>query len=428
MKFFTKQSSKAVAKRFAFLFLTMLAFGFTANAQIPTFNEILERYYNPQNLVVRATAQTPPYGQQFENYTFEEWEVAASKKNWLTGSTTNYYEPTEWNSFKTATGSFAGSAEDQIAESSEKRPGTTGSKSAKVFSKKVMGLVLANGNMTNGKIYAGSMTADSDGNYNFTNTDDAKFNTQFTSMPDSLTVWVAFKSTSTSNMAKITTTIHGNTGLKQLATSGNSPVDMVCATADATFAPTSTSSVVWKRMSIPFAKGSNNDPRYILATFNTNEAPGKGSNGDELYVDDICLIYKPTLNVGSIAQTEYNITNDLTANIEVPFTLTGSMSVYNLNEAANEVIAQLSDANGSFENPIELGRVTTDVSGTINGVIPAGLLTGKGYRVRVVSTNYPMISDDNGTNLVINCLSPQVTISKGDVLQKSATIVFRVLE
>ena len=58
MKFFTKQSSKTVAKRFAFLFLTMLAFGFTANAQIPTFNEILERYYNPQDLVVKATAQT----------------------------------------------------------------------------------------------------------------------------------------------------------------------------------------------------------------------------------------------------------------------------------------------------------------------------------------------------------------------------------
>ena len=69
MKFFTKQSSKAVAKRFAFLFLTMLAFGFTANAQIPTFNEILERYYNPQDRVVKATtAQTPPYGQQFSNY------------------------------------------------------------------------------------------------------------------------------------------------------------------------------------------------------------------------------------------------------------------------------------------------------------------------------------------------------------------------
>ena len=93
MKFFTKQSRKTVAKRFVLLFLTILAFGFTANAQIPTFNEILERYYNPQDLVVKATtAQTPPYGQQFQNYTFEEWET-------VSGSSV---EHKNWNSFMTA--------------------------------------------------------------------------------------------------------------------------------------------------------------------------------------------------------------------------------------------------------------------------------------------------------------------------------------
>ena len=126
MKFFTKQSSKTVAKRFAFMFLTMLAFGFTANAQIPTFNEILERYYNPQDLVVKATAQTPPYGQQFENYTFEEWET-------VSGSSV---EPKNWNSFMTADGksSLKKYLKDQISKSTEKRPGSTGSYSARVFS------------------------------------------------------------------------------------------------------------------------------------------------------------------------------------------------------------------------------------------------------------------------------------------------------
>ena len=426
MKFFTKQSGKAVAKRFVLLFLTMLAFGFTANSQIPTFNEILERYYNPQDLVVKATAQTPPYGQQFQNYTFEEWE-SQKTGGWFSK---NFSEPYNWNSFMTADAATGLSLflSNQIEESSQKRPGSSGSKSARIFSKSTAGVV-ANGNMTNGRIRAGSTTAESDDNYNYTSRSDANFNTPLTTIPDSLTVWVAFKPKDASKgNARITTTIHGDTDLKQLAKSGDSPANMVCATANVEIAATSTSAVVWKRMSIPFTKGSNNDPRYILATFNTNKTPGGGSDGDELYVDDICLIYKPTLNVGSIAQTEYNITNDLTANIEVTFTLTGSMSVYNLNKAANEVIAQLSDANGSFANPIELGRVTTDVSGTINGVIPAGLLTGKGYRVRVVSTNYPMTSDDNGTNLVINCLSPQVTISKEEVLQKSATIKFTPTE
>ena len=384
MKFFTKQSSKTVAKRFAFLFLTMLAFGFTANAQIPTFNEILERYYNPQDLVVKATAQTPPYGQQFENYTFEEWET-------VSGSSV---EPKNWNSFKTAdTKNFILSMglKDQISKSTEKHTGTTGSYSARIFSTSTMSII-ANGNMTTGKIYAGSTTANDDGNYNFTKRSDANFNNPFTTIPDSLTVWVAFKPKNASKgNAKITTTIHGDTDLKQLAKSGNSPANMVCATADAEIAATSTSAVVWKRMSIPFTKGSHNDPRYILATFNTNATPGGGSANDELYVDDICLIYNPTLNMELLAQTEYDVTNINSANISVPFTLDGSMSVYNINKSDNEVIAQLSDANGSFANPIELGRVTTNVSGTINGAIPAGTPAGTGYKVRVVWKNNTMV-------------------------------------
>ena len=423
MKFFTKQSSKAVAKRFVLLFLTMLAFGFTANAQIPTFNEILEPYYNPQDLVVKATAQTPPYGQQFENYTFEEWET-------VSGSSV---EPKNWNSFMTADGGNGGFLvgdlkkylQDQLSKSTEKRPGTAGSYSARVFSKSrnlIITTIVANGNMTNGQIYAGSTTANNDANYNFTKRSDANFNTPITTIPDSLTVWVAFKpKDANKGNARITTTIHGDTDLKQLAKSGDSPANMVCATANVEIAATSTSAVVWKRMSIPFTKGSNNDPRYILTTFNTNATPGGGSNGDELYVDDICLIYNPTLNMELLAQTEFDGTN---LNIEVPFTLDGSMSVYNLNKSDNVVIAQLSDASGSFANPIELGRVTTNVSGTVNGVLPADLKNGT-YKVRVVSTNYPMVSNER--DIVINfpyVPVPQVEIALGDVLAKSAVATF----
>ena len=418
MNLFTKQTRKVAAKRFVLLFLTLLVFGFKANAQIPTFTEILERYYNPKDIVVRTTAQTPPYGQQFENYTFEEWEKQTKKKLF---KTVTFYEPTEWNSFMTADGSslLTGSVEDQLKESDVKRPGSTGSKSARVFSKSILG-VLANGNMTNGRIYAGDISANSDKNYNFTNTGDANFNTPFTSMPDSLTVWVAFKSESETN-AKITTTIHGDTDLKQLAKSGNSPADMVCATADVLIPTTSTSAVVWKRVTVPFTKGSNNDPRYILATFNTNVTPGGGSDGDELYVDDICLIYNPTLNMELLAQTEFDGTN---MNIEIPFTLGGSMSVYNLNKSDNVVIAQLSDASGSFANPIELGRVTTNVSGKISGVLPADLTEGT-YKVRVVSTNYPMVSNERDITIKYPYAPvPEVEIALGEVYTKSVAATF----
>ena len=212
--------------------------------------------------------------------------------------------------------------------------------------------------------------------------------------------------------------------MKQLAKSGNSPTNMVCATADIDYANTciSGSDLVWKRLTVPFVNGSHTDPRYILATFTTNKTPGGGSSGDEVFVDDICLIYNPSLNINYSGQTEF-IVDGSAVNIQIPFTLDGSMSVYNLNAADNVVIAQLSDANGSFANPTELGRVTTNVSGTIQGVIPETVLSGKGYRIRVISTNYPMVSEDNGTDIVIRVI-PRVEIALGTVEAKSATASF----
>ena len=81
------------------------------------------------------------------------------------------------------------------------------------------------------------------------------------------------------------------------------------------------------------------------------------------------------------------------------------MSPENLQAPANQVIAQLSDANGSFSNPIELGRITTNSSGSMTVSIPSGIEEGTGYRIRLVTTNSPMISEDNGANLTITSVS-----------------------
>ena len=419
MNLFAKQTRKSAAKRFVLLFLTLLALGFKANAQIPTFSEILKQYYNTDNLILKSSSRTTPYGQQLQNYGFEEWEQQSKKVLW---NTKTFYEPYNWNSFMTADGNsiLTAAVSDQLNESSEKRPGSTGVKSARIFSKSTAG-VIANGNITTGRIYAGSATASDDKNYNYTKRSDAKFNTPLTTVPDSLTVWVAFKSKTDGTMAKVNTTIHGDTDLKQLATSGDSPADMVCATANMEFANTSTSEVVWRRLTIPFVQGTHSDPRYILTTITTNVIPGGGSEGDEMFIDDICLIYNPSLEMDYLAQTEFDGSN---MNIEVPFTLDGSMSVYNLNAAANEVIAQLSDVNGSFANPIELGRITTDVSGTINGVIPADLAEGT-YKVRVVSTNYQMESNEADITIKYHYVAvPQVEIVRGNFTAKSIEATF----
>lgn len=411
MTFKTKRLSKQTSmwRRIFFIFMACFALSFTTNAQVSPFKEFFERYNN-FNLEIRST----PYGQQFNNYGFENWETVKD----------NCVEPLNWNSFMTAEGknvifigNLADQLSDQIEKSTEKRPGSNGTSSVRIFSTSTLGIV-ANGNMTTGRVYAGSMSANNDGNYNFTKRSDSKFSTPLTIIPDSLTVWIAFKASSSSTVAKVNTTLHGDVDMKQLAKSGDSPADKVCATANKEFAATSTSGVVWKRLTIPFTAGPHNDPRYILTTFTTNKTPGQGSSGDAMYIDDICLIYTPTLNL-NLVQTEYQYSDNSSMTINVPFSLSGSMSTYNLNKAANEVIAQLSDANGSFENPVELGRITTNVSGTINGVIPAGLAASANYKVRVVSTNYPMTS--NTTNVTISypyVPAPEVAITLGTVAYK----------
>lgn len=331
--------------------------------------------------------------QQFYNYGFENWVNEGSEEA----------EPAHWHSFMSASGSFNNLMSQQIEPSSAKRPGSQGNRSARIFSKKKVGII-ANGNMTTGRINAGSMSPSGNNNYNYTQRN-SNYCTPMTVVPDSLTVWVAFRAKDSGSYASVMTAIHGNVDLKQLSSGGYEPSNMVCATAKREYPRTCASgnSLVWKRLSIPFTTSSHNDPRYILTTFSTNSTPGGGDSGDEVFIDDISLIYNPFLTVEDLNNDEYHFPADGSAlKIEVPFSLDGTMSANNLNISANQVIAQLSDANGSFDDPVEIGRMTTNESGVINATIPYNTQDSDSYRIRVVSTNYPMTSEDNGTDIAIS--------------------------
>jgi hypothetical protein len=76
--------------------------------------------------------------------------------------------------------------------------------------------------------------------------------------------------------------------------------------------------------------------------------------------------------------------------VSVPFTASACAGY----TAGNVFTAQLSDANGSFVNAVNIGTLSGTTSGTIQGIIPAGTVTGTGYRVRVVSSSPAM----NGTS------------------------------
>lgn len=81
--------------------------------------------------------------------------------------------------------------------------------------------------------------------------------------------------------------------------------------------------------------------------------------------------------------------------VSVPFTTTG---IFN---AGNTFTAQLSDASGSFADPVAIGSLSGTTSGSIDATIPGGTTTGTGYRIRVVSSDPILEGDDNGADVVI---------------------------
>lgn len=80
----------------------------------------------------------------------------------------------------------------------------------------------------------------------------------------------------------------------------------------------------------------------------------------------------------------------------------------------NAFILQLSDPNGSFQDGfLNIGSVSSTVSGTITAKFPATVVPGDHYRVRVISSNPVMAGNDNGSDLQIKAL-PYVAFDRVD--------------
>jgi len=346
-----------------------------------------------------SNAQTP-----INNGGFENWENLGASN----------VEPTNWNSFMTADANIITQfgKKKRVDRSTVIRPGTTGSYSAVLWSTNEAGTI-ANGNVTTGKINMGSTTPASSNNYNFTKISDVNHHHALTSHPDSIVFWARFKPSSNgTEQARVHAVIHDN------GYDVRDPADATSTThivGDATLNFTKTNGL-WVRKSVPFVySGPSSTPYYILISMTTNMTPGGGSAGDSLYIDDMMVIYNPTLTTGTIATSEYYVSSTQTASISIPFTLTGTMYT------GNVVTAQLSDAAGSFAFPVTLGSLTTTTSGTITGTIPAGTYTGSGYRVRVVSSDYVLTAADNGSDLQIYLASNSVSPAALQTIEAGAT-------
>jgi len=101
--------------------------------------------------------------------------------------------------------------------------------------------------------------------------------------------------------------------------------------------------------------------------------------------------------------------------LQVNYTKTGVFNQGGFLVQANVFRAQLSDATGSFANPINIGSVTSNQSGSINATIPTNTPPGTGYRIRVIATNPSFVGTSNSFNITIGTTPQAIATAAGPV-------------
>lgn len=144
-----------------------------------------------------------------------------------------------------------------------------------------------------------------------------------------------------------------------------------------------------------------------------NPTAGFPTLGTEWNVDSIDIatnLGAHTMNcptaTGSISTTAFSTSSLCKGSvINIAFQVTGSINANNI------YTAELSNASGSFSNPITIGTLnSTNLSDVITSMIPINTTAGNGYRVRVTANNPQITGADNGSDLTINNLP---TVSAG---------------
>ena len=210
---------------------------------------------------------------QLPNGGFESWD--------------NNSIPVGWHTFNSATGSYAGFASTNHHERESARPGSSGQYSLKIYSTSVMGVV-ANGNMTTGRINAGSMSASGSENYNYSDRSNG-YAQVFTGTPDSMYVWTKLTAASSSTQGEVRAYIHGNSNFIDPKNCSDKSLYKGYARVIVNTGNT------WTQKKMAFVYDGTSTANYMLVTLNTNITPGGGSSGDALYIDDIEMIYSAWL-------------------------------------------------------------------------------------------------------------------------------------
>jgi len=244
---------------------------------------------------------------QLPNSGFEEWYMDSGGTNGSSGLC-----PVGFNSYHSAycstglLGTCQGVTQ-RCERVTDTRPGSEGEYSLRIFSNSVIG-VRANGNVTTGRIYMGSMTANNAANYNYADytLTPPKFIQEITGTPDSLRFWVKYLpgrtgNTNTTDQGRIRVYIHGTGECRDAPQypSGMTETQLYYGKAMKNFYKEDGD---WQSYTVPFEYTGTNIQRneegnyYVLLSMTTNAAPGGGANSaDQVWFDDIEFIYSAWL-------------------------------------------------------------------------------------------------------------------------------------
>jgi len=312
---------------------------------------------------------------QLPNSDFETW-------------TADNDEPDRWHGFMTAKGALASMASKggKLTSSTDVRPGSSGLKSAMITTGRVMG-VLANGTMTNGQLNAGGILANDTKNHaemdktsTTTDANGEKFYMPIYAKPDAFKTWIKYVQGTENADFKANLSVKAFDG-----TYYQEPVDKTYTNLSGSIVGGQIEACDWTEFTFPMdydSYASNNAAtEAIFVTFSTNATPGQGNDGDEVYIDDMELIYLAsmtdlkyqgtTIEGWNPAVTTYNMQIEGEPNLD-DFTATV--------EGASAVLTKSMEQNANGSYRIAISAVAADLqtatSYIINVTAPANVLIG----------------------------------------------------
>lgn len=254
-------------------------------------------------------------------------------------------EPLHWNSFASSDGTWASMASaPHHFHRYGGRPGSAGNSFLTLYTKSIVG-VKANGNVTTGRIHAGSMSPSSPDNYNYTQRAQDDFRLPLSATPDSLYVWVSYYAANASSHASVKATLHGDCDFRDPADDGNANLYAAIAQQAVSRTSSSPSSYNWTLLKIPFVYSGNADPAYLLISLSSNTLQGGGDANDSLSVDDMQLIYSAWLNdISMNGHTIANFNKSITSYTVycLPGLLTSSVQSLTYSTEVSDAVVEMS--------------------------------------------------------------------------------------